>query len=121
MKAQISSTGFYASLIALIAVIGFGIVQLLQLLSITVYPMDEILIYGFSLAIAPPFLIAILALHYLKWDFFTIPTIIWVISMFLLSLLFFTFKKYSGSILGAIICHSAFNLGMIYCIFYLID
>jgi len=57
----------------------------------------------------------------MKWDFFTIPTIIWVISMFLLSLLFFTFKKYSGSILGAIICHSAFNLGMIYCIFYLID
>lgn len=54
-----------------------------------------------------------------KWDFFTIPTIIWVASMFLVSLLFFTFRKYSGSILGAIICHSAFNLGMIYSIFYL--
>jgi len=68
MKAHISTTGFYASFIALIAIIGFGIVQLLQLLSITVYPMDEILIYGFSLAIAPPFLIAILALHYLSSD-----------------------------------------------------
>jgi len=55
-----------------------------------------------------------------KWDFFTIPTLIWVTSMFLVSLLFFTFRKRSGSILGAIICHSAFNLGMIYCIFYLI-
>lgn len=54
-----------------------------------------------------------------KWSFFTIPTLIWVASMFLVSLLFFAFKKYSGSILGAIICHSAFNLGMIYCIFYL--
>jgi len=54
-----------------------------------------------------------------KWDFFTIPALIWVTSMFLVSLLFFSFRKYSGSILGAIICHSTFNLGMIYCIFYL--
>ena len=35
-------------------------------------------------------------------------------------LMFFVFKKHSGSILGAIICHAAFNLGMIYCIFYLL-
>jgi membrane protease YdiL (CAAX protease family) len=55
-----------------------------------------------------------------KWDFFTIPTIIWVTSMFLVSLLFYTFRKKSGSILGAIICHSAFNLGMTFCIFYLL-
>jgi uncharacterized protein len=55
-----------------------------------------------------------------KWDFFTIPTIIWVTSMFLVSLLFFTFRNKSDSILGAIICHSAFNLGMIFCIFYLL-
>ena len=55
-----------------------------------------------------------------QWKFFTIPTLIWVLSMFLVSVLFYVFKKYSGSILGAIICHSAFNLGMIYCIFYLI-
>lgn len=54
-----------------------------------------------------------------NWDFFTIPAIIWVLSMFLVSILFSTFKKYSGSLLGAIICHSAFNLGMIYSIFYL--
>jgi membrane protease YdiL (CAAX protease family) len=52
------------------------------------------------------------------WSFFIMPTIIWVLSMFLVSVLFFVFRKYSGSILGAIICHSAFNLGMIYCIFY---
>ncbi|MEO6734094.1 MAG: type II CAAX endopeptidase family protein [Ferruginibacter sp.] len=54
-----------------------------------------------------------------QWDFFTVPTLIWVLSMFSVSILFFLFKKYSGSILGAIICHAAFNLGMIYCIFYL--
>jgi membrane protease YdiL (CAAX protease family) len=55
-----------------------------------------------------------------KWDFFTVPAILWVTSMFLVSLLFYTLKKYSGSITGAVIGHSAFNLGMIYCIFYLI-
>lgn len=55
-----------------------------------------------------------------NWHFLTIPTIIWVFCMFLMSILFFTLKKSSGSLLGAIICHSAFNLGMIYSIFYLI-
>ena len=55
-----------------------------------------------------------------KWDFYAIPTIIWTLSMFLVSILFFVSKKYSGSILGAIIAHSAFNLAMIYSIFYLI-
>lgn len=55
-----------------------------------------------------------------KWDFFILPTIIWVTSMFLVSLLFFTFRKKTNSILGAILCHSAFNLGMTFCIFYLL-
>ncbi|OOG77284.1 CPBP family intramembrane glutamic endopeptidase [Algoriphagus sp. A40] len=55
-----------------------------------------------------------------NWDFYTIPALIWVGAMFLVSLLFIQFKKQTGSILGAIICHSAFNLGMIYSIFYLL-
>ena len=54
-----------------------------------------------------------------QWVFLMGPSLIWVLSMFIVSVLFFVFKKYSGSILGAIICHAAFNLGMIYCIFYL--
>lgn len=53
-----------------------------------------------------------------QWSFLKAPTLIWVSSMFLVSLLFLAFKKYSGSIAGAIICHAAFNVGMIYCIFY---
>jgi hypothetical protein len=53
-----------------------------------------------------------------QWQFLTVPTLIWVLSMFCVSILFYRFRKNSGSILGAIICHSAFNLGMIYCIFY---
>ena len=56
-----------------------------------------------------------------EWKFFTVPTIIWVVSMFLVSILFYLCRKKTGSLLGAIICHSAFNLGMIYCIFYMIS
>jgi len=55
-----------------------------------------------------------------QWTLLPLPTIIWIISMFFVSILFSLFKKYSGSILGSIICHSAFNLGMIYAIFYLL-
>lgn len=55
-----------------------------------------------------------------SWTFFGIPTCLWVISMFLISLLFSFFRKKTNSILGAILCHAAFNLGMIYCIFYLL-
>ncbi|MEO6674986.1 MAG: type II CAAX endopeptidase family protein [Ginsengibacter sp.] len=53
-----------------------------------------------------------------RWNFLTTPALIWVSSMFLVSVLFFVCKRYAGSILGAIVCHSAFNLGMVYCIFY---
>ena len=55
-----------------------------------------------------------------KWNLFIMPTLLWVTSMFLVSLLFYHSRKKTGSILGAIFCHSAFNLGMIYCIFYLL-
>jgi uncharacterized protein len=55
-----------------------------------------------------------------SWDFFTLPALIWVSSMFLVSLLFYISRKKSGSLLGAILCHSAFNLGMTFCIFYLL-
>lgn len=53
-----------------------------------------------------------------KWEFFIFPSILWVGLMFLTSRLFFLCKKKSGSILGAIISHSAFNLVMMYIIFY---
>jgi len=56
-----------------------------------------------------------------KWDFYLIPALIWVTSMFLVSVLFFQMKKLTNSIWGAVLCHSGFNLGMIYCIFYLLQ
>jgi membrane protease YdiL (CAAX protease family) len=52
------------------------------------------------------------------WQFFLIPALLWVVSMFLVSVLFFSMKKKASSLLGAICCHAGFNLGMIYCIFY---
>ncbi|MGR3809254.1 CPBP family intramembrane glutamic endopeptidase [Jiulongibacter sp. NS-SX5] len=55
-----------------------------------------------------------------SWKFFAIPTIIWVLAMFLVSLLFFYAKQKSNSLLGAIAAHAGFNLGMIYSIFYLL-
>jgi len=55
-----------------------------------------------------------------QWNFLIIPTLIWISGMFLVSVMFFVFRRYSGSIFGAIICHAAFNLGMIYFIFYLL-
>lgn len=54
-----------------------------------------------------------------KWDFYIVPALIWVISMFFVSILFFQMKRITDSIWGAVLCHSGFNLGMIYCIFYL--
>lgn len=56
-----------------------------------------------------------------KWEFLTIPALLWVASMFLVSILFYLCRKKSTSLLGAVLCHSAFNLGMIYCIFYLLN
>lgn len=55
-----------------------------------------------------------------QWSFLIVPTLIWIVSMFLVSRLFFICKQRSGSLFGAIICHAAFNLGMTYCIFYLL-
>ncbi|CAM4369429.1 CPBP family intramembrane glutamic endopeptidase [Gillisia limnaea] len=59
-----------------------------------------------------------LVYHNQQWEFLFIPTLIWVLSMFIISILFYVCRKRSGSILGAILCHLAFNLGMTYCIFY---
>jgi membrane protease YdiL (CAAX protease family) len=54
-----------------------------------------------------------------QWSFLFIPALIWIAGMFLVSRMFFTLKTNSGSVLGAIVCHAGFNLGMIFCIFYL--
>ncbi|MDR6514591.1 CPBP family intramembrane glutamic endopeptidase [Chryseobacterium camelliae] len=56
-----------------------------------------------------------------KWSFLPLPALIWVSGMFVVSLIFNLCRRKTGSLLGAIICHAAFNLGMIYTIFYLLN
>jgi hypothetical protein len=57
--------GFWSGLIAFISTLAFTVTQILQLLGVLRYPLDEILIYGFSLCIVIPFLLEMLALHHI--------------------------------------------------------
>jgi membrane protease YdiL (CAAX protease family) len=52
------------------------------------------------------------------WHFPFVAALIWVLLMFLTSRLFFLCKQKTDSLLGAVICHSGFNLTMMYYIFY---
>ena len=65
MKKTIYKVGFWSGIFAFGSTTAFVIVQLLQLLGILKYPLDEILIYGFSLCIVIPFLLEMLALHHI--------------------------------------------------------
>jgi hypothetical protein len=56
--------GFHAGLAACAATIAYDVVQILQIVGALRFPLDEILIFGTSLCIVVPFLLAILALHY---------------------------------------------------------
>jgi hypothetical protein len=55
--------GFYASIASFIAVVGYGVAQIAQVLGLVGYPLADILIFAFSLCISVPFLIAVLALQ----------------------------------------------------------
>jgi hypothetical protein len=63
MNAATPKLGFYASIVSLIAAVSYGVVQILQVINLLSYPLADILIYGSSLCISVPFLIAMLALH----------------------------------------------------------
>ena len=52
------------------------------------------------------------------WQFLFIPALLWMSGMFLSSRIFFICKEKTGSILGAILSHAAFNLTMMYFIFF---
>lgn len=65
MNNTIYKIGYWSGILAFGSTLAFTIVQLLQLLHVLTYPLDEILIYGFSLCIVIPFMIEMLALHYI--------------------------------------------------------
>jgi hypothetical protein len=65
MQYWVARIGFLTALVAFIALIAYLAATGLQILGILVYPWDAILIFGFSLLIATPFTLAMLALNHL--------------------------------------------------------
>ena len=63
-EVAIHKVGYLSAGGAFLAAMGFAVAQILQLLGLLGPPLDEILIYGFSLLIATPLMLAFLALHY---------------------------------------------------------
>lgn len=57
--------GFYSSIVSFVAAVGYCFAQLLQVAGALKFPMDAILIYGFSLGIAVPYLLAVIAIRHL--------------------------------------------------------
>jgi hypothetical protein len=68
MNETLYRVGFWTALVAFIAVVGYDVAQILQIIGFLGKPWDEILIYGSSLFIAIPFMLAMLSLHYLTPD-----------------------------------------------------
>ena len=64
MNKRIYKIGFWSGLVAFVSALAFVIVQLLQVVGVFSFPFDEILIYVTSLCIVIPFVLEILALHY---------------------------------------------------------
>jgi hypothetical protein len=65
MTNGVARVGFWAGILAFASTVAFVIVQLMQLAGWLHYPLDEILIYGTSLCIVIPFLLEMLAFHYI--------------------------------------------------------
>lgn len=65
MTTKIPNMGCGSGLIAAAATLAFLFVQILQLIGVTTFPWDAILIYATSLCITVPFMLMMLALHYL--------------------------------------------------------
>lgn len=64
MSPTIFRTGYISSTAACIATLGYGIVQIGQVAGWLIFPLDEILIYSFSLCISIPFLVSLAMMHY---------------------------------------------------------
>jgi hypothetical protein len=62
---SINKFGYLAGLVACASALAFDTVQILQVAGVLRFPADEILIYATSLCIVVPFVLEMLALHYL--------------------------------------------------------
>jgi uncharacterized protein (TIGR03382 family) len=61
----INEVGWWSGLAAFASAVAYDVVQILQIVGLLRFPLDEILIYGTSLCIVAPFVLEILALHHL--------------------------------------------------------
>ena len=61
----INRIGYIAGSLAFLFAAAYTIIQILQVLKVLRFPADEMLIYGSSLGIVIPFVLEILALHYI--------------------------------------------------------
>ena len=52
------------------------------------------------------------------WTFYFASAMVWLVSMYVVSRLFFYCRERTGSIYGAVVAHSGFNFAMTYIIFY---
>lgn len=64
MQNKVYRIGFWSGLLAFTAAAAYVLVQALQVAGVLRFPLDERLIYGTSLCIVLPFLLAMLALHH---------------------------------------------------------
>jgi hypothetical protein len=62
---SIGTVGYWSGLAAFTATMAYGVVQILQVAGVLRFPADEVLIYGTSLCIVVPFVLEMLAFHYL--------------------------------------------------------
>lgn len=65
MSRTISEVGYRSGLAAFASAVAYDVVQILQVVGLLRFPLDETLIYGTSLCIVVPFVLEILALHHL--------------------------------------------------------
>lgn len=65
MSKKIGMVGYWSGLAAFVAVLAYDVVQILQIVGVLQFPLDEVLIYGTSLCIVVPFIVEMLALHHL--------------------------------------------------------
>jgi hypothetical protein len=65
MNQLINKVGYWSGIIAFTATVAYCIVQILQLYGVLSFPTDERFIYGTSLFIVIPFVLELLALHYI--------------------------------------------------------
>ena len=68
INTSVYKVGFWSGLIAFTATVAFVIVQILQVAGFLTFPFDEIFIYGTSFCIVIPFVLEMLALHYVTPD-----------------------------------------------------